>query len=506
MISEYLDRDIVLQELKSQRDKLAALEAKLKTRDPKAASLLTKHKITRKELAQAIAALDQSLARAAADQEHHEDGAYIPRDIITCTLQTALTQKAIQEKRVAPAPRRAAPPATRTGTLRGPRVTAVAPAVEDTSPPLRLAEKKALTRAAFVENEDARYGLDGFWSKLGGLFVKRRAFNSQPAQTVTSTKPLRLFVFGDWGTGLPLADMVTRAVRAQLDASDGKRQQHVIHLGDVYYVGNADEYKTRMLKLWPVKVTEKSTIGSWSLNGNHDMYSGGHGFFDTLLTESRFLAWHRDAAGKPSSFFLIEDPDWQIFGLDTSWQLPSLGEAVFGAPTLGDYGGQNGVLTPEQVAWMKKVRKPAKGCVLLTHHQASSSRTNESQHADEAIAALQKAGLYAQLDAWIWGHEHRGVVFKPKSARVDKRLKAAPELCACMGHAGVPVPAKNFAAAERKPDVAWEEDRLGADAPLYEGKRIVPFGFGRIDTAPGKLTFKVFDHRNVERYSTTITS
>ncbi len=499
MISEYLNRDIVLKKVQSQRDKLSALEARLKARDPKAAALLKKHKITRKDLGRAIAALDHSLAQAAADKEHGDGGAYIPRDVLTCALQAAWTRQAIKEKRVKPVAKKPAPPAMRGG----PRAAAKKP-VEDTSPRLQLA-KAPVTRAQFVESDDARYGLEGFWSKLGGLFSKRRKFNPRPARKAASTKPLRLFLFGDWGTGLPLADLVTKAVRAQIDAGDGSRQQHVVHLGDVYYVGEADEYQDRMLKLWPVKAAEKSKIGSWSLNGNHDMYSGGHGYFDTLLAEPRFLAWHRDESGKPSSFFLIEDANWQIFGLDTSWNLPSLGSAVFGAPTLEDYGGMNGILTPEQVAWMKTVRNTAKGCVLLTHHQASSSRTNEKQHSDEAIAALKKAGLYAKIDAWIWGHEHRGVVFKPKGSRVDPRLKDAPALCACIGHSGVPVPARNFSAKTRKRDVAWEEDRLGADAPTYEGERVVPFGFARIDTAPGKLEFRVFDHRGVERFKTSIT-
>jgi hypothetical protein len=68
----------------------------------------------------------------------------------------------------------------------------------------------------------------------------------------------------------------------------------------------------------------------------------------------------------------------------------------------------------------------------------------------------------------------------------------------------VPVPEKNFARAQRKPDVAWEEDRLGEDSPRYEGKRIVPFGFGRIDTAASSLDFRIFDHRGAERFARQI--
>ena len=113
--------------------------------------------------------------------------------------------------------------------------------------------------------------------------------------------------------------------------------------------------------MWPVAWKEKEKIGSWSLNGNHDMYVGGHGYFEKLLREGRFLRWHSDAKGNPSSFFVIENADWQFFGLDTSWNLPSLANTIFGSPTLKDYGGQNGILTEEQVKWMAGHRDPSKG-------------------------------------------------------------------------------------------------------------------------------------------------
>ena len=88
----------------------------------------------------------------------------------------------------------------------------------------------------------------------------------------------------------------------------------MVHLGDVYYVGEPGEYSERVLAsgMWPVEAAEKEKIGSWSLNGNHDMYVGGHGYFDKLLREGRFLRWHRDTSGEPSSFFVIEDAGWQI--------------------------------------------------------------------------------------------------------------------------------------------------------------------------------------------------
>jgi hypothetical protein len=95
-------------------------------------------------------------------------------------------------------------------------------------------------------------------------------------------------------------------------------------------------------------------------------------------------------------------------------------------------------------------------------------------------------------------------VFKPRAERTTKRLKDAPNFCACLGHGGVPVTKKNLEAEHRIADVLWEEDRLGDDAPMYEGQRAVPFGFGRIDTRPGAFDFQIFDHNGKPRYASVV--
>jgi hypothetical protein len=112
--------------------------------------------------------------------------------------------------------------------------------------------------------------------------------------------------------------------------------------------------------------------------------------------------------------------------------------------------------------------------------------------------------VYRTIDAWIWGHEHRCVVFKPKAERKNAKLKEAPDFCACVGHGGVPVPEKNFNAENRIADVLWEEDRFDNAAPIYDNVPVVPFGFASIDTGPGAFTFRVFDHTGDERYKCVV--
>ncbi len=377
----------------------------------------------------------------------------------------------------------------------------------DTSPIFRLRQPAAGTRdfrargAPFVEHEDPRYAWDGFWGKFGALIRQPRPFNPLPAMTAATDLPLSLYLFGDWGTGLALARAVTDRIAGQLRQLDGARQAHAIHLGDVYYAGCPDEYESRMVPLWPVPDERREEIGSWSLNGNHDMYSGGHGYFDTMLRKRALLRWHADGNGAPSSFFLIENQDWQVFGLDTAWNLPSFSGAVLGRPTLKDYGGQNGRLTRGQVEWMAARRDDRKGCILLTHHQPASSRSDEGQHSRHAINMLRAAGIYHRIDAWIWGHEHRCVVFKPKAERVNPVLRIAPQFCACLGNGGVPVPEKNFHADKQIADVLWEEDRFDPRLAIYDKRPVLPFGFGRIDTQPGSFDFRAFDHTGRERFA-----
>src|SRR5262249_11789806 len=108
-----------------------------------------------------------------------------------------------------------------------------------------------------------------------------RPFNSRPADPVSIGNHARVVLLADWATGIPRAQKVGAAIRQVLFGDGGGgREQHVIHLGDVYYAGWEREYKKRFLPYWPVRSGEQDRVSSWCLNGNHDMYSGGFGYFD----------------------------------------------------------------------------------------------------------------------------------------------------------------------------------------------------------------------------------
>src|SRR5207302_9247696 len=104
------------------------------------------------------------------------------------------------------------------------------------------------------------------------------------------------------------------------------------------------------------KEHEANRIGSWCLNANHDMFGGGGPYFDFLLADPRF------ACQQGTSYFALENDDWQILGLDTGYG--SL-----------DVRGETGTLYGPHAAWgaQKRAAAPKKQkAVLLSHHQLFS--------------------------------------------------------------------------------------------------------------------------------------
>lgn len=258
------------------------------------------------------------------------------------------------------------------------------------------------------------------------LFDGRPDFPNEPAPPVQLAADARLIVVGDWGTGLAGAIKVGEQMRAALQATEPGRQCHVIHLGDVYYSGWPEEYRDRFLRYWPVD-RDNDTVLCWSLNGNHDMYSGGHGYFGLLLRDPRFRG-HRLPQGSGhecSSHFSLENEHWQILGLDSAYK---------------DHD-----LAGDQAAWVEqKLRGSNRKTMLLSHHQPFSSFEEVNA---PIVNTLKTAFAVRKLDAWLWGHEHRAIVYdRSDVGYLDSGL--------CIGHGGVPV-LMTGAEIANHPGVKW---------------------------------------------------
>jgi hypothetical protein len=298
------------------------------------------------------------------------------------------------------------------------------------------------------------------------LWKKRHPFVDKPP-TKKIGNCARLLLVGDWATGLPRARKVSNAMRVKLEEGLGaKRDVHVIHLGDVYYSGFGYEYKRRFLPHWPVWPEEASMVGSWSLLGNHDMYAGGWGYWNDLLSDPRF------AAHDSASHFLLENDHWQIFGLDTAWK------------------EEHGSLPGKQLEWLERERvaRP-KHTMLLSHHQLFSVYGDESEQLRDAILPTLREN---PVDAWFWGHEHRCMVFSENDG---------VRYGCCLGHGGVPV-------------YQWHEEDAEIPPPgVYEYRDVLPglfglepwavFGFAVVDLDDDSATVRYvnevgYTHRDPE--------
>jgi hypothetical protein len=276
-------------------------------------------------------------------------------------------------------------------------------------------------------------------------FRNPQPFNPSPAPPVEIKDRCRIVIVGDWGSGLPRAQTTAAAMRKYVDdcLADGT-DCHVVHLGDVYYSGWDFEYRDRFLPYWPVKKGELSTIGSWCLNGNHDMYSGGYGYYGTLLVDPRF---GRQAK---SSFFRLYNRNWQILGLDTAYD-------------------DNGLRDP-QTKWVKDtLGANQQKTMLLTHHQFFSAYENAEDVGAVLRAKLKPLLTAGRIDAAIWGHEHRCVTYSPYENVRYPRL---------IGHGGVPV-YMTHSDGDAYPAPATFEDRRyirhGLEKWAYMGFAVLDF-------------------------------
>jgi 3',5'-cyclic AMP phosphodiesterase CpdA len=340
---------------------------------------------------QNLEAVLEALKTAESPAEERAQLTWIPRDPTLSILQSVLTEEYIRIGAVPPRPEGFA-----TDNKFIP-VTDVALLPQYANP-------------AEIEKYD-QYGegdplFGAGWALARALSLNGKADSKEPSHR-SINENARVILFGDWGSGLPRAEGLSRAIRSYLTEANGK-DRHVIHLGDVYYAGFEEEYRRNVLTKWPVDPGQD--IGCWALNGNHDMYTGGRPYFEVMLGDERFKA----QGG--ASRFCLENKYWQILALDTSYDRV-------------DWRGDKAGLSEEQAAWVVKTRRaaPHKGGILLSHHQLFSPWEGQSDVLLRRLGPLLRQGL---VKSWFWGHEHRCAVYSPH---------LGIEYPCLLGHAGVPV-------------------------------------------------------------------
>ena len=228
-------------------------------------------------------------------------------------------------------------------------------------------------------------------------------------------------LIADWGTG-------TADAKALLGMVAAHKPDVLIHLGDVYYSGTSDENMKYLLTM----VNEVFGRGAdrplpvFNLTGNHDMYSGGGGFYQ-MLDQLNVPPLAQPGQLQTNSFFCLRSSGWQILGLDTG-----LHDAdVFDVSTSMTY------LEDSELAWHKQKIATAGGrrTVLLSHHQLFSafSAIGPEDNGDRSMNTVlhsQFGDVLDQVDAWLWGHEHNLEIYGPYAGLAKGR---------CIGCSAVPV-------------------------------------------------------------------
>jgi Calcineurin-like phosphoesterase len=306
-------------------------------------------------------------------------------------------------------------------------------------------------------------------------------FNETPAEYDGVAEDARLVIVGDWGTGLPRARNVAAQMRERIgEAVAARRQVHVLHLGDVYYSGLETEDQRRFLDLWPVTQEQADAgVTSWSLNGNHDMYSGGFGYFGTLLRDPRFRR-QRSPDGKPTSFFRLRSPSWDFIGIDTSWD-----SDVTSA-------GKVGVLTDPQGSYVAAAAaQSSRKLVLFSHHQLLSVY-DQADIGSTLPAKLAPVLNGNRVTAWWWGHEHRAIAYEAAAGIRYPR---------CLGNGGVPVLPDPAPPAGSKPAITWHSTRSVRE----DGQERTRFGFAVLDLSPDRIEVAYVDDDGHIPYTEAIT-
>jgi len=231
---------------------------------------------------------------------------------------------------------------------------------------------------------------------------------------------VQLAIAGDWGTGAFDSHPPAVAVAKQMQLAQA---DFTIHLGDVYYAGTNAQENADMAG-WP-----QGRHGSFTLNSNHEMYSGAHGYFKELA--------RRFPIQQGTSYFALYNDHWLVIGLDSAYASDALNLYMDGA------------LNQDQINWMKGLMRelPGKKIMVLSHHQALD------------ITGTQKTALYQTVcsslgrepDYWYWGHLHNGICYRAQGGLHGR----------CVGHGAIPY--GDASEVDGQPQVLWSERQLAGD-------------------------------------------
>jgi predicted phosphodiesterase len=296
------------------------------------------------------------------------------------------------------------------------------------------------------------------------------------SKVITIKSNARIGLIGDWGTGAAPATRVLAELEAQ-------QPDIVIHLGDIYYSGTENECHANFEAVMNRVLKRAGTgIPVYTLAGNHDMYSGGVGYYALL----RRL--NKPPMVQPASFFCLraEDNSWQLLAMDTGKHDFSP-ISVTHAETYVD---------GEELDWHEqRIREFPGKTILLSHHQLFSafSQIGKAQqngrflsYNDRLKAAFERFQATGKMiPAWFWGHEHNLCIYKPYLGLEYGR---------CVGCSAIPVfsqddPYTVVGEIDNPPDIVDEAKLSVADG-------IYAHGFAMLQFRSSAIAVDYFEDRN----------
>jgi len=220
----------------------------------------------------------------------------------------------------------------------------------------------------------------------------------------------KLAIIGDWGTGEPAAINLLKQVSAL-------KPDLLLHLGDVYYAATENEVKINFLDACGSVL---GNIPIYTLCGNHDMYSGGKGYYSLL-----------DQIGQKSSYFCLQNDDWMFLAMDTGFNDKDPFSVSTNMTKLVSQDGWS------EASWhLNQISNGgSRKLVLLSHHQlfspfGSVGSVDGTPYAYNPNLYDIFAPVLPKVEWWFWGHEHTLGVFPTYMGLKRGR---------CVGASAVPV-------------------------------------------------------------------
>ncbi len=218
----------------------------------------------------------------------------------------------------------------------------------------------------------------------------------------------KVAILGDWGTGMSDASHMLETLLKE------HKPDAIIHLGDIYYSGTANECA---LNFYDVFYNAFKNYGKrlpvFTIPGNHDYYAFGYDYYEMVKGLNSYLP----SAVQDASYFCLrtEDNTWQFLGMDTGH------DSANPADELNTYyAGPN--LEQSEIYWHKdKLDKFPGSTILLSHHQlftgnakinGSLSKFGSYRYLNKYLLDIFRPYLGNKVAAWLWGHEHNQVIFK----------------------------------------------------------------------------------------------